>query len=495
MKRSLVLIKLLVLILVACASPVAGSADDPEPIDTTAEPAAQPQQTLEANPTAEPQSASGPQAQTLSRPEGTSSLAYEDAILMLLWGARTGELHAVDPATGQDVEGYAPIEFGGWSIREQSPDGSHLAAIVYPTSSSQMGGVLHLLDLSAWQDTATSLEYDVPVNELIFSPDGSRLVIALERRSKPALEVIDLASQTVVAETQLPVYAREIGFTADGRSIAVYGPEITPGSGVNPDVKVVLLDAATLAVDWEMDLPNVRDGQYVEEGEPTDDPHLGIWWQPAVILDSSSSTLYIVHANDNFLTTVDFAGRTVDTVEIAPQASLLDRVMALTAQTAHAKVLNGNAKYAALSPDGQHLYVIGEHVESTETADHELEMTFTPLGLQVVEAATGVEVARLDTEATDLRLSPDGLTLYLYRWGRESAAQTVTEVVDAQTLEVVSTLEGYHAIPATTVSGAPVVISTGDGPRYATIATMDPRTLATIHEWRVDGFGEWLFAW
>jgi hypothetical protein len=180
-----------------------------------------------------------------------------------------------------------------------------------------------------------------------------------------------------------------------------------------PTVYAALLNADDLSVQWSTQLDQVRDGTFTEDETATSNPEEWTWWEPAAVISAGARALYIVHADEDRLTTVDFAARTVRSVTIQPKQSVLDQLMALTADTAHAKAMNGTTKRAALSPDGKRLYVVRMTTRQSHGADGEWTVTETPLGLQVIDPTTGAETARLDTAARDIHLAPDGSRLYL----------------------------------------------------------------------------------
>ena len=184
----------------------------------------------------------------------------------------------------------------------------------------------------------------------------------------------------------------------------------------------------------------VTDGQYrVAEGNG---PGAYVWWTPAVVPSPDRQMLYIVHADEDKLTTVDFAHRSVTSVEIGPARSWLEQLMALGAGIAYAKTLDGTRKHAVLSSDGTRLYIVGETGKSTQDANQEWQFTQTPLNLQVVDVASGVQIAKVETQANEISLSPDGSQLYLRGWSDSGVPWT--DVLDAARLEVVTRLTGRY---------------------------------------------------
>ena len=185
---------------------------------------------------------------------------------------------------------------------------------------------------------------------------------------------------------------------------------------------------------------------------------------------------------------VDFVQRTVSLTTIAPAQTWLDRWMRLTATVAHAKVLNGDSKRVAISPDSSTLYAIGLHTE-TNDSDGTLQMTETPLGLTVIDATTGIEIALLDTQASDIQLSPDGSELYLVHW--EQTDQPSTDVLDTATLALKQTIVGQSLMEVNSIDGAPHYIGTAPFASRTVISTLDTTSWEVTSSWSISGWVEW----
>jgi len=263
--------------------------------------------------------------------------------------------------------------------------------------------------------------------------------------------------------------------------------------------RVALFNAADSTIVWETRLPDILDGLIPREGSAASE-YEGVSWGPAVVFAPDGSALYIVHADEEKLTTVDFVKRTTRAVEIRSPQSWLDRLMALTAGVAHAKTWDWTRKQAVISPDGQWLYVVGETSASWQNANGESQVTQTPLGLQVIEASTGTEIVRRDSEATQISIAPDGTRLYLQGWvkqwtKRELYQEPWTEVRDAGSLEVIAHLAGRHVVPARRLAGQPILLSSYmRGDEQTDLTALDAESLDEIYAWSVKGVASWLAA-
>lgn len=337
------------------------------------------------------------------------------------------EFRPIDPCTGDDLL-QSPLRLDGLSGGHAvAPDGRTLITIANHEVSCDLNcypreATLHFIDLAHGEVSASTISFPTWINGFAFTPDGAELALSYDARqqrpssgSEPvALEytllVVDVARRAVVRQTSLHFVPTRMAYTPDGRSLLVYGIEYGLSSGVNPRVRVALIDSRDLKVEWELPLPGVRDGYYRSEGEE-------VWWAPALVFDVSS--LYIVHADADELTTVDFARRNTRTVAIEPARSWLERLVLLTAAEAHAKALNGTSKQAVLSADGRRLYVVGRTSTATESEARWRHSTETSLGLKVVDVSNGREISHLATDATGIEWSAEALLFTTLKPGQK----------------------------------------------------------------------------
>jgi len=416
------------------------------------------------------------------------------AVLVQQCGAENCTLYPVEVQAGQPLAGLEPLDLKRYSLQAFSPDGRTLAVVSYHDNTTLSDGQLSLVNLQQWQPVTTTLTFD-HLGWLLFSPDGAMLLAgSFDQQLNPTsvtFTLVQIARQQIVAQATVPFLPRLVRFTPDGRGVMVYGIDSWQYGAVS-DARphVALLDAADLSLTWQTTLAEVRDGMYLLA--PSDHPEEDtISWSPAVVAAPDRPALYLVHADEDRLTVVEFDRRRVATVALAPRLSWVERLLMLTARPAYAKVLNGTSKQAVVSPDGRYLYVVG-----TTYDYHEQEQTLTPLGLQVVESATGAEVAQLVSAAESVALAPDGERLYLHGWHRDPSkpyAAAWTEVVTTDHLEVIGRIEGYHLTPSRRLDGQPVLLASGVQQNGQTgFGIVAPVTLEMVHTWAGDGGGWWV---
>ena len=494
MKRNTTVITLfLSLVLTACAAPVQVA---PQPA---------PQLDLQVPATGAPEEERAAPAHLPTQPPAQpafSTAPLSDRILLTSYNRekRLTELHAMDPATGLDIAGYEPISLGGSYAYASSPDRATLAVVAYAAESIPWGGVLRLIDLQRWQDAATEVTLDGwGTSRMAFTQDGTRLAIATMHFADKTHRIItlDVASQTVAAQIELDFNASTLEYVLDEQFLLVYGSQEDPTpedlGDLSPEPRIALLNPADLSVVWQLELPEILDGVYVEYYTSH------TLWMPAVVLSADRSKLYIVHADDERLTTVDLQASAASTVEIRPSQSWLERLFVLTAGVAHAKMMNQTVKEAVLSADGKRLFVTGWSILTTYPEG---------LDLQVIDVSNGTEIARVEAElsatipvdhsrpnpvgvsGSQIALSSDGTRLYL----RGGAEAIWTDVLDAVSLERVERVKGGELLPSLTLGGKPILLSAqGLNSQGQTRLTMfDPQTLEPFHTWFTPGDAQWI---
>ena len=260
---------------------------------------------------------------------------------------------------------------------------------------------------------------------------------------------------------------------------------------MNQQSHVALLDAASLEIIWQQSIDGLLNGQYNEDSTNTD-PHEAIWWQPAAVFAPDKATLYIVHADQEQLTTVDFGAELMTTSAITPKLTWVEQLLMLTANTAHAKMLNGITKEAALSADGRRLYVTGVHYSFENE-----QFSETPLGIQVIDLETGKEITRIDRNVRSVSVEANGNRLFLHGWEQQADRPYMrewTDVVDATTYQPITTLEGKAVAVTQRLDGQPILLSTATLENGQTeLAILEPETfevLSASADW-YSGYAGW----
>jgi hypothetical protein len=219
-------------------------------------------------------------------------------------------------------------------------------------------------------------------------------------------------------------------------------------------------------------------------------------WSPGVVASPDGSRLYIVHADADRLTTVDFTARSVQTREIQQPEAMLDRFLGLFFQEASAKgERTGASKEVGISPDGAALYVLGGSSNDTRDPDDDTHR------LQIIDVASAEEVASHGLETGGwMELTPDGRYLMIF-WLGESPSepnmnQTWTEIRDAHNLDIVVRLEAWDVTVSRSFDGELVVLAAR--PDYSDetteLAVLDPNTFEIVSIWTVDGAASWVAA-
>jgi hypothetical protein len=396
------------------------------------------------------------------------------------------ELTLIDPQTSEEMAAFAPITIGRNYNFLLAPDGNTLAFIGYQTDDFY-NGKLHLIDLRNWQAVETDIAIPRFSTTMTFSPDSTRLAIAHQglfanSNGYPQgykLTLIDVTSRTVITETEVAFEPTLLAFTPDGASLIAYGGQLAPQKVEDAEpAHAVMMNAADLSVTWEQLLPDVLQGNYI--GEETAGGEIAMTgYHPAVVLSPDRMTLYIVHADDDRLTTVSFTERRMETVEVRPPQTFFDRLMALTAGVAHAKYYDGTDKQAVLSPDGSRLYVVGWTADTTVTEEGEYLFDSQSHGLKVIDTSDGTEITSLEIDAAGVAMAADGSQLYIYGWSGQSP---YTDVYDPATLEKVKRLDGQLAFPGRTIDGRPLLLSntTLMNNNQTRLTVLDPLTLERV---------------
>jgi dipeptidyl aminopeptidase/acylaminoacyl peptidase len=426
--------------------------------------------------------------------------SFKTSLLVTEWrgGSEATVLFPLNPATGTALPSYTPISLGYSHFPAFSPDRDTLAVVSYPDERASDGSLL-LIDLSAWTVRTFDLKLGGWVHSMAFSPDGKRLAIAHgEARFK--LTMVDVAEGAITAQSQVDSFVSRLKFTESGEALMLYRPTIDPANILTAGPpQVLLLNAENLKPRWSAELANVHDGILPKDETVTEatlyQPGQAFYISPGLVFAPDRDTLYVVHADSEQLTTVDFMGQTVKTVDIQPRLTWFERLLSLTAGVAHAKIGDGISRQAMISPDGRFLYVVGVNSSTSVDERGNWQMEQTPLGLEILQTSDGNRLEHIDTDTTDVSMSPDGRFLYLRNWGSNEDNIPWTEILDIASGQIVTRKNGISGMPALLMNGMYLLVSTySTGETSHHMSILKPDGSNVLAEWTAPTYIWWLTA-
>lgn len=436
-----------------------------------------------------------PTAAPPEAPEVVSDGTFETSLLGTVWkGSADGTLlFPFDPASGEVLPGYKPIPLGFSSTHAFSPDRSKLAVVSFANQSAIKGSLL-LIDLPTWTPEGFDLELIGWVNHIVFSPDGKRLAIA-HGQSNYMLTIVDLERESIIAQSPTDSFVTRLKFTENGDALMLYSPAASTANLLSAGPpSVLLLDATNLNPLWTAELDGVRDGIFPKGEDVTaaniHEPGQAYYLSPALVFAPDRDTLYVVHADSDQLTTADFESQTIKTVDVRSRLTLFERLLSLTAGVAHAKVADGTVRQAVISPDGKLLYVVGVNHATFQDTSGNWQWEQTPLGLEILQTSDGSRVDHMETDTTELSISPDGRFLYLRSWDQNTPS---TEIFDTLRQQVILRKDKLSAMPAWLINGQYLLTST-----YSTSDTahhmslVQPDGSSVLAEWTDTEYVWWL---
>lgn len=392
------------------------------------------------------------------------------------------ELLIVSSATGKPFDEFPPITLGTYYNYAFSPDGKTLAVVSSPQ--------LYLIDLPSWRYRTSDVGIHGPVSSVIYSSDGTRLALT-SGLANGSLRIVDVKSGEVKASAQAGFTIRNVKFTTDGKALMVYGPHLIAGMSVGAPT-AALFAVSGLSLLWSIELKGIRHGIFPKKPGTMDIYQPGAAWnyEPGIAFSPNSDLLYLVHGDEDKLTTVDFANRKVRTVDVHVNTSWLDQLLALTAGVAHAKGMDGTVKQAVISPDGKFLFVAGNTEVVTQQANGDnWDITDTSIGLQVIDPGDGTLVNKISTDVSSVRLSSDSRQLFLTGWNK---GIPWTDIYDISSKSIIRHLDGI-LIPSRRLDGKAILVSINiisSNVKHTTF--IDPDTWATVSEWKGTDNVDWL---
>jgi hypothetical protein len=435
-------------------------------------------------------------SQEYTTPSMTSAL-LDSSMPLYQWNAAQSryEIHRMDLSTGQDVPGYAPFvvgenEFIGPNVL--SPNVQKLAIVsangeyCYPsgggTSCRGRADVLHIIDQQAWQEVTATLPDKGWAGPILFSPDSRQLALIFNEAKSSTVMLFDTNTVRLIAEQEIAFHPSLLEYTSDGATLVLYGQPLGSNPGISkPDSpSIVLIDASTLEVKWERELPNIVSGYWcVEKCNKSHGEQTFVEWTPVVALSHDGNELYIVHADKERLTTVHFNTRTVETTEIQKGKSWFERLLSFDAEVAHAKGnVNGVFKAGVISPDGMRLYVVGYTMTTTLDTNGEAQQRDKSLGLEVIEVASGDKLSSAESKAMWIKITFEGAHLILGNWGEGQI-----EVIDTATLKTVTRLPQQEMVITRSMDGQPIILGSQADHSLTKLSVFDPITFHIVRSW------------
>jgi DNA-binding beta-propeller fold protein YncE len=439
-----------------------------------------------------------PVAPATSTPESHPVIidgTFETSLLATVWkGQAEGTvLFPIDPASGEALSGYRPIPLGFSSLHAFSPDRNKLAVVSF-SNETALDGSLVLIDLPTWSSQRFDLELIGWVNSIVFSPDGKQLAIA-HGQSYCQLTIVDIERGGITAQSQTESLVMRLKFTENSDALMLYSPTVSAGDGLSAGPpQVTLLDASDLSPRWSAEVEEVHDGIFSKDKNAPEvnihEPGQALYISPAVVFAPDRDALYIVHADSEQLTTVDFESQNVHTVDVRTTLTWFERLLSLTTGVAHAKIGDGIVRQAVVSSNGEFLYMVGINNMTVKDKWGNWQMEQSPLGLEILQTRDGSRVSRFETNGTELSLSPDGRFLYLRNWGKNT---TSTEIFDTSTQQVILRTDKVAAMPALLMNGEFLLASTystSDSSHH--MAILQPDGSSVLAEWTDNEFVWWL---
>lgn len=437
----------------------------------------------------------------------TVSALLESSMPLYLWNEAQSryEIHMMDLSTGQDMPGHAPFVVGESEFigpNTLSPNGKMLGIAsangeyCYPsgggTACIGRADILHIIDQQAWQEVTATLPGKGWAGPILFSPDTRQLALVFNEPKSSKVMLFGTNTGQLIAQQEIAFHPSLMKYTSDGARLVLYGQPLGSNAGITkPDSPtIVLMDASTLEVKWERELPNIVSGYWCVE--KCDAPHgeqTFAEWTPAVILSPDGNELYIVHADHERLSTVHFSTGTLETTEIQKGKSWFERLLSFDAEIAHAKGnANGAFKAGVTSPDGTRLYVVGYTMTTTLDTNGEAQQREESLGLEVIEVASSNKLSSAHSKAAWIKITPDGTHLILGNWGEGQI-----EVLDTATLKMVTRLHQDEVVIAQTMDGQQIVLGSQSGHSLTKLSVFDPTTFRIIRSWSLaTSYASWV---
>ena len=500
--RTLILFLVLVIVTTSCTT-------TPAPESATAKTA----QIAEADPNAGEALAAQDVGKAIKQAEG-------EGVPLLVWDKGEVELRIANPVNGETVDGKVRLSLGeSGSMPDAfaiSPEHDKIAVATGSgmVCSAYAGGsrcitssdTLHIVDVERWEvhsfpipGETSGLGKGWVVGKPVFSPDGLRVTIAYATpEANTVLQYISdtgarFARRSLNFTPELVTYTH----TGDSEGILVYGtPEgEAPGMSQPPPPRVELLDPITLQP-LGIIFEGVLSGFWCLENCEGDHANMRFAsWQPGAALSPDGKTFYLVHPGEAAVTIFDLVQMEVIEKPIRAGQSQngrwawLDKVLQLTAVTAHAKgMTEGELVFSTLSADGKVLYIARQAYEP------EPDQLRTFVTLEAVDVKSGELLTQMGSSENTLyinglRRTMDGESILLSGWDEKGAR---TEIYEGKSLELLGYLDDWEVIPGQTLDGENILLGIRQGDNSTELAFVEPGYFEIYQAWRVEGFATWV---
>ena len=325
----------------------------------------------------------------------------------------TTEILPVDPLTLQPRAGHDPIPMGDWMWGQPSPDGGYLAALV---GSNDGTSELRLVDIANWR--VEGLWAQSPESGMLVTDEG--IVYMVGSGQFQRLRLGDTVPEEV-ARLPSGFQPWSIGSLFDN-ALVTYGTRFQSGESAS----IVAIDVTTGAMN-EIELPDVRVGQLDPESNAPED----IYINPFPVFDIAGNRALVVHGDEDVISEIDLATGEVSRHEF-------DGALAADPGTPTVE------RSAAVSPEGDILYVSGRKVTGNEVSADSHTVIVGPAGVIAIDTATWEVRSQSDEPIAHIMLSPRGDRIL--GWGFSTvegnneyrAKSNGVFVVDAPSLTVLS---------------------------------------------------------
>jgi hypothetical protein len=285
-----------------------------------------------------------------------------------------------------------------------------------------------------------------------------------------------------------------MAFTADTEGLMLYGNPETFETGITSGPPVAeLRSSQDLDLIWSRELEAVVDGFQPNPGFKGDahQPGTGSTYRPAAVFDAQRATMYVVHADVERLTRVEFERKRVTTQDFGPAVSWLERLLALGAGVVHAKVQDGVEREALLSQDAETLYVAGMQNKMTQASNGEWQFEQVPLALQAIQPSNASVIWTSAAAGSSLQFSDDLGSLFVSYFNAASEKAETFEVSPADGV-ILNEAAGLPMRLTRRMDGKPLLVAAEFGP--AAPVTLSAFTLdgVPLGEWQVPRYGDWI---